>query len=113
MRRCVHGHIDFGCKFGSILQLSADICVDAFTKWAKVVPFERNDARSFAEAFVQVCGRWVLRCDNGRELMNTVKKDVYDAFGMTGRQQSSQGVVERFNRTLLTMPRKTLDVSDD
>ena len=98
------------------------ICVDAFTKWAEVVPLERNDAVSVAAAFVQVCGRWgpprVLRCDNGRELMNAVTRAVFEEFGVSVvngavRHPQSQGVVERFNRTLLTMIRKVLKSSDD
>ena len=50
--------------------------------------------------------------------MNTVTKTVYDAFGVTVvnrtvRHPQYQEVVERLNRTLLTMLGMTVDVSND
>ena len=98
------------------------VCTDMFTKWAEVVPLRRHDGESVAQAFVNVCCRWgppqVVRCDNGSELYNTVTKALHDAFGVdirrgAVRHPQSQGAVERFNRTLLTLIRKVLAESDD
>ena len=59
-----------------------------------------------------------VRCDNGTELVNHLTSALYDAFGVrvlrgTVRHPQSQGAVERFNRTLLTLIRKTESQCDD
>ena len=91
------------------------VCVDLFTKWAEVVPLKAHDAKSVASAFVDICARWgapeVVRSDNGTEFVNEVVEALYTTFGVhvrhgAVRHPASQGGVERFNRTLLTMLRK-------
>ena len=98
------------------------VCVDAFTKWVEVVPLKCHDASSVAAAFVSVCATWgapeVVRCDNGTEFVNAIVSALFKAFGVkvqhgAVRHPQSQGSVERFNRTLLTLIRKKLDGSDD
>ena len=98
------------------------VCVDMFTKWNGVVSLRHHDAESVAAAFVSVCTRWgppaVVRNDNGSEFINAIINAVFEAFGMqvrhgAVRHPQSQGAVERFNRTLLTLNRKTLDDADD
>ena len=98
------------------------VCVDMFTKWVEVVPLRRHDADSVVAAFVSVCTRWgppaVVRSDNGSEFINAIMTAVFEAFGVqvrhgAVRHPQSQVAVERFNRTLLTLIRKTLDDADD
>ena len=98
------------------------MCVDRFTKWVKVVLLKCHDAASVAAAFLSVCARWVppqvVRSDNGTEFRNAVTHALFEAFEGKAqhgavRHPQSQGAVERFNRTLLTIIRKTLDGADD
>ena len=98
------------------------VCTDAFTKWVEVVPLRHHNARSVAAAFLSVCTRWgppdVIRCDNGKEFVNAIMSALFDYFGTTARHGAvrppqSQGAVERFNQTLLTLIRKTLDLEGD
>ena len=96
------------------------VLVDAFSKWAEVVPLRHHDARSVAEAFSTVCLKWgppdVVRVDNGTEFANAIVESLLETFGVrvrTGavRHPQSQGSAERFNRTLLTMIRKVIEDS--
>ena len=98
------------------------MCVDRFTKWVKVVLLKCHDAASVAAALLSVCVRWVppqvVRSDNGTEFRNAVTHALFEAFEVkvqhgAVRHPQSQGAVERFNRTLLTIIRKTLDGGDD
>eukprot|EP00117_Sycon_ciliatum_P011312 scpid18689/ scgid1770/ Gag-Pol polyprotein; Matrix protein p10; p20; Capsid protein p25; Nucleocapsid protein p14; Protease p15; Reverse transcriptase/ribonuclease H p90; Integrase p46 len=98
------------------------VCTDMFTRWVEVVPLARHDGASVASAFVDVCSRWgapdVVRSDNGTEFVNHVTVALYNAFGVEVRRGAvrhpqSQGGVERFHRTLLTLIRKTITESDD
>ena len=98
------------------------VCVDSFTKWPEAVPLRRYDARCVADALVSICCRWgppeMVRVDNGKEFQNAIVQALFDKFGVvvrTGavRHPQSQGLVERFNRTLLTLLRKMLETSTD
>ena len=98
------------------------VCVDCFTRWAEVVPLHSHNAANVAAALVNVCARWgppeVVRCDNGTELINAITTSLYAAFGVkvncgAARHPQSQGGVERFNQTLLTLIRKTMSTAQD
>ena len=98
------------------------VMIDPFTKWVEVVPLKRHDAASVAAAFLSVCVRWgppgIVRSDNGLEFRNALTHALFEAFGVVVqhgavRHPQSQGSVERFNKTLLTIIRKTLDGADD
>ena len=56
------------------------VLVDAFSKWAEVVPLRHQDARSVAEAFSTVCLKRgppdVVRVDNGTEFANAIVESV-------------------------------------
>ncbi|XP_065182549.1 uncharacterized protein LOC135813378 [Sycon ciliatum] len=104
-------------EFHSVL-----VCIDMFSKWVEVAPLRRHDAQSVADAFVQICTRWgppdMVRLDNGTEFINAIVRSVFAMFGVTiqtgaVRHPQSQGCVERFNRTLLTLMRKVLSESSD
>ena len=88
----------------------------------EVVPLRRHDAASVAAAFLSACVRWgppdVVRSDNGSELRSALTHALFGAFGVViqhgaVRHPQSQGSVERYNRTLLTIIRKTLDGAED
>ena len=98
------------------------VCVDMFTKWLEVVPLKRHDSASVAAAFTSLCLKFgppaVIRCDNGTEFVNSVVGALFRLFGVrvqhgAVRHPQSQGGVERANRTLLTLIRKTTEESDD
>ena len=60
----------------------------------------------------------IVRSDNGSEFRNALTHAPFEAFGVVVqhgavRHPQSQGSVERFNKTLLTIIRKTLDGADD
>ena len=82
-------------QFHSILVL-----VDAFSKWAEIVPLRHRDARSVAEAISTVClkccPRDVVHVDNGTEFANVIVESMLETFGVrirTGvvRHQQTQG----------------------
>ena len=98
------------------------VCCDMFTKWVEVAPLKNHTAEAVANAFIEVCARWgapeVIRADNGAEFVNATMDTLYDTFGVVVkhgavRHPKSQGAVERFNRTLLTMLRKLHEQSTD
>ncbi|XP_065198703.1 uncharacterized protein LOC135830368, partial [Sycon ciliatum] len=98
------------------------VCIDHFTKWVEVVPMKRHCSAEVAAAMVSICSRWgapeVVRSDNGTEFVNAIVSALFKSFGVTVqrgavRHPQSQGSVERFNRTLLTIIRKTLEDDDD
>ena len=98
------------------------VYIDHFTKWVEVVPLKRHDGASVASAFLSVCARWgppeVIRCDNGSEFVNAVVDALFKVFGVNVqhgavRHPQSQGTAERFNKTLLTLIRKSLEAVDD
>lgn len=98
------------------------VCVDAFSKWVEVVPLMRHDGASVSAALIELCTRWgpprVVRCDNGTEFRNVIVSAVLSVFGVhvshgAVRHPQSQGAAERFNRSLITMIRKSIDDADD
>ena len=62
------------------------VLVDAFSKWAEVVPLRHHDARSVAEAFGTVCLKWgppyVVRVNNGTEFANAIVESLLEIFGV-------------------------------
>ena len=98
------------------------VMIDPFTKWVEVVPLKRHDAASVAAAFLSACVQWgppdIVHSDNDPEFRNALTHALFEAFGVViqhgaVRHPQSQGSVERFNKTLLTIIRKTLDGADD
>ena len=94
------------------------VMIDQFTKWVEVVPLKRHDAASVAAAFLSACVQWgppdIVHSDNDPEFRNALTHALFEAFGVViqygaVRHPQSQGSVERFNKTLLTIIRKTLD----
>ena len=94
------------------------VAFDPFTKWTDAVPMKNYSAKIMSEISLKIIYRLgpmkAMRCDNGRELINEITEPLYKELGITVmrgavRHPRSQGSVERFNRTLLTMFCKALD----
>ncbi|GFT96771.1 retrovirus-related Pol polyprotein from transposon 412 [Trichonephila clavipes] len=87
------------------------VVMDYFTKWPEVYPIPDQEAPTVAEAVVQ---HWIsrygvplqLHSDQGRNFVSAVLKGVCELLGIdktktTPLHPQSDGMVERFNRTIL------------
>ncbi|GFT98290.1 retrovirus-related Pol polyprotein from transposon 412 [Trichonephila clavipes] len=87
------------------------VLIDYFTKWPEVYPIPDQEAPTVAEAVVQ---HWIsrygvplqLHSDQGRNFVSAVLKGVCELLGIdktktTPLHPKSDGMVERFNRTIL------------
>ncbi|GFX00478.1 retrovirus-related Pol polyprotein from transposon 412 [Trichonephila clavipes] len=87
------------------------VVMDYFTKWPEVYPIPDQEAHTIAEAVVQ---HWIsrygvplqLHSDHGRNFVSAVLKGVCELLGIdktktTPLHPQTDGMVERFNRTIL------------
>ncbi|GFU95926.1 retrovirus-related Pol polyprotein from transposon 412 [Trichonephila clavipes] len=87
------------------------VVMDYFTKWPEVYPIPDQESPTVAEAVVQ---HWIsrygvplqLHSDQGRNFVSAVLKGVCELLGIdktktTPLHPQSDGMVERFNRTIL------------
>lgn len=85
--------------------------MDHFSKWAEAEPIPNKQAGTIAQVIVE---KWILRfgcmerlhSDMGRELCNETLEEICRILGMNksttrGYDASANGLIERFNRTLL------------
>ena len=89
------------------------VMVDCFTRWTEAFPLPDKTAQSVADAFFnQVVCRFgmpsVIHSDQGREFENKIMQELCLLDGShktrtTPYHPESDGMVERFNRTLLMM----------
>ena len=89
------------------------VMVDCFTRWTEAYPLPDKTAQSVADAFFnQVVCRFgmpsVIHSDQGREFENRIMQELCLLGGAhktrtTPYHPESDGMVERFNRTLLMM----------
>ena len=89
------------------------VMVDCFTRWTEAFPLPDKTAQSVADAFFnQVVCRFgipsVIHSDQGREFENRIMQELCLLGGAhktrtTPYHPESDGMVERFNRTLLMM----------
>ena len=89
------------------------VMVDCFTRWTEAFPLPDKTAQSVADAFFnQVICRFgmpsVIHSDQGREFENKIMQELCLLGGAhktrtTPYHPKSDGMVERFNRTLLMM----------
>ena len=89
------------------------VMVDCFTRWTEACPLPDKTAQSVADAFFnQVVCRFgmpsVIHSDQGREFENKIMQELCLLGGShktrtTPYHPESDGMVERFNRTLLMM----------
>ena len=95
---------------------------DYFTKWADAIPLKNQTAATITEKLVQVFSVMglpsILHSDQGRNFESTLLQQTLDAFG-TGKSHTTayhpegDGMVERFNRSLLQMLRTYVDNEAD
>jgi transposase InsO family protein len=101
--------------------VGALVVVDHFTRFAWVRPIRNKEARTVLSAYVSIdmplCPT-LLVSDNGVEFKNKAMSDYCEAFGIrqhfcTPYHPQSDGVVERFNRSLIAMLRAYVNESGD
>ena len=83
--------------------------MDYFTKWADAIPLHDQKATTIADAVIKLCSvPDVLHSDQGRNFESSLFHQVLQAFGIhktrtTAYHPQSDGMVERFNRSLLQL----------
>ena len=124
-RRAPIGHVEVGHRWERVamdLDMSLTtargnryvlVMVDCFSRWTEACPLPDMTAHSVADAFFnQVVCRFgmpiVIHSDQGREFENKIMQELCILCGShktrtTPYHPESDGMVERFNRTLLMM----------
>ena len=125
-RKVPMGHVEVGHRWERVamdlLDMSVTtargnryvlVMVDCFTRWTEAFPLPDKTAQSVADAFFnQVVCRFgmpsVIHSDQGREFENKIMQELCLLGGShktrtTPYHPESDGMVERFNRTLLMM----------
>ena len=125
-RKVPMGHVDVGHRWERVamdlLDMSVTtargnryvlVMVDCFTRWTEAFPLPDKTAQSVADAFFnQIVCRFgmpsVIHSDQGREFENKIMQELCLLGGShktrtTPYHPESDGMVERFNRTLLMM----------
>lgn len=95
------------------------VVIDYFSKWPEVYPIPNQEAKTVADIFIK---NWICRygaplelhSDQGRNFESTLFKEVCDMLGIqktrtTALHPQSDGMVERFNRTLEEHLKKVVD----
>ena len=95
---------------------------DYKTKWAEAIPIPDQTAERVTKELIKVFSRFgipdVLHSDQGKNFESTILRHTLDAFGVTKSRTiayhpAGDGLVERFNRSLLQMLRAyVLDHTD-
>ena len=125
-RRAPMGHVEVGHRWDRVamdlLDMSVTsprgnryvlVMVDCFSRWTEACPLPDKTAQSVADAFFnQIVCRFgmpiVIHSDQGREFENRIMQELCILCGShktrtTPYHPESDGLVERFNRTLLMM----------
>ena len=86
------------------------VIVDTFSRWVKLYPLRKLDAVTAASCILSYCGDYgsplAIRTDNGRQLVNSLLKEIYEAgdikmFVNTPHSHEENGIVERANKEVL------------
>ena len=87
---------------------------DYMTKFAEAIPIPNQTAERITKELIKVFSRYgipdILHSDQGKNFESTILRQTLDAFGMTKSRTTAyhpagDGLVERFNRSLLQMLR--------
>ena len=95
---------------------------DYYTKWAEAIPLQDQKAVTITNELIKVFSRLgipeILHSDQGRNFESTVLAQTLNAFGLTKSRTTAyhsecDGMVERFNRTLLQLLRSYVDTEEN
>jgi hypothetical protein len=95
---------------------------DYFTKWAEAISLVDQKAERITQELVKVCATMglpeIVHSDQGRNFESTIFGQTLEEFGIVKTRTTSyhpqgDGMVERFNRTLLQLFRTYVDKQDD
>ena len=95
---------------------------DYFTKWADAIPLRDQTANRITEELMKLFATYgqpeSLHSDQGRNFESAILRQTLDAFGIkksrtTAYHPQGDGLVERFNRSLLQLLRAPVDKQTD
>ena len=95
---------------------------DYFTKWPEAIPLHNQTAESVTQATIKVFATYgipdILHSDQGRNFESALLNKTLQAFGTdksrtTAYHPQGDGMVERFNRSLLQLLRSYVETKDD
>jgi len=95
---------------------------DYMTKWADAIPFPNQTACRITEELIKVFSRYgipdILHSDQGRNFESTILSQTLEVFGIcksrtTAYHPAGDGLVERFNRSLLQLLRAYVQHHND
>ena len=95
---------------------------DYFTKWATAIPLPNQSAATITSALINLFSQMgmpdAVHSDQGRNFESAILKQSLDAFGIskshtTAYHPEGDGMVERFNRSLLQLLRTYVETESD
>ena len=95
---------------------------DYFTKWADAIPLPNQKAVTITKALMNLFATMglpdIVHSDQGQNFESTILKQTLEAFGIqkshtTAYHPQGDGLVERFNRSLLQLLRTYIDKQSD
>ena len=92
---------------------------DYFTKWVEAIPLRNQTAATITAELVNLFIRFgIPEVDQGRNFESTLSKQTLEAFGInksrtTAYHPQGDGMVERFNRSLLQLLCTYVDKESD
>ena len=98
------------------------VVMDYFTKWVEAIPLHDQTAASITEAIIKICSSFgvpsILHSDQGRNFESDMLHQMLQAFGIkksrtTAYHPQCDGMVERFNRSLLQLLRCYVNTEED
>ena len=98
------------------------VVMDYFTKWVEAIPLQDQTAASVTQTIIKICSTFgvpsILHSDQGRNFESHMLQQMLQAFGIqkcrtTAYHPQCDGMVERFNRSLLQMLRCYVSTEED